>query len=62
MESFKRVHTSEARKIKLRARIRKDFRSRDMLLDEKLMGSEIEAYKYIKPINVGDAPIRWWLL
>lgn len=62
MESFRRIHTSEARKINIRTRIRNDFRSRNMPMDEKLMSSEIEAYKYIKPLDVGDAPIRWWLL
>lgn len=60
--SFKRAYkvTGEKRD-RLRSKIRKEFVERNMPLDETLMNTEIEAYKYVKPINLGDSPVKWWL-
>lgn len=45
----------------LRSRIRRDFANRGLPLDEALMTTNIVAYKFVKPVNIGDPPIRWWL-
>jgi FPC/CPF motif-containing protein YcgG len=59
--SFERlgVHTDE-RSWKLRQHIRFDFARRGIALDEALMETSIEAYKYVKPVDIGAPPVKWW--
>ncbi len=59
--SFKRLNIKEHGSMRMRTAIRRDFARRGSPLDEDLMDTEFEAYKYVKPIEIGDSPIKWWL-
>lgn len=51
---------SDPRVLKLKEKIRKDFRQNNRSYDETIADMEFEALKYIKPLNIGDPPIYWW--
>lgn len=45
----------------VRRSIRRRFADRGMDYDVTLAESPIEAHQFVKPIAVGDPPIRWWV-
>lgn len=45
-----------------RERIRYSFNSAGRGYDESLMAQDVEALKFVAPLHLGDAPIRWWEL
>jgi YqcI/YcgG family len=44
----------------VRRSIRRRFADRGMDYDVTLAESPIEAHQFVKPIAVGDPPVRWW--
>jgi NTP pyrophosphatase (non-canonical NTP hydrolase)/FPC/CPF motif-containing protein YcgG len=45
---------------KVRDKIRDNFIKNGQEYDNKIMQSTLEAIRYIKPLDLGDAPVRWW--
>lgn len=67
---FQPIHTFERRarnevleiSTEARERIRAVFAAQGRPYDETISLSSFEAYKFLKPMRVGEAPIRWWQL
>ncbi len=51
---------NDPRTIKLKQNIRKSFEDDGRPYDQNIVDSPVEAVKYIKPLRVGDAEVRWW--
>lgn len=45
---------------RLKENIRRDFSLGGMPYDKSIVGSPHDPIKYIKPLNLGEAPVRWW--
>ncbi len=43
-----------------RARIRQTFSDMGQPYDSELADSDIEAHQFVKPLALGDPPVRWW--
>ena len=54
------IHSNNPQRESVKAGIRRDFLLAGYHLDVSLIEQPHEAFKYIKPLSVGDAPIRWW--
>jgi hypothetical protein len=64
IHTFERRARNEALEVstEARERIRAVFAAQGRPYDETISLSPFEAYKFLKPMSVGDSPIRWWEL
>ncbi|MBP9777676.1 MAG: HAD-IA family hydrolase [Rickettsiaceae bacterium] len=58
--SFNKNKIPRGMDTKVRDKIRGNFIKNGQEYDNKIMQSTLEAIRYIKPLDLGDAPIRWW--
>ncbi|PIC05932.1 hypothetical protein CS060_02705 [Anoxybacillus flavithermus] len=54
------IHSGNAKRESIKEIIRKKFRENGSEYNIDLVRQPLEAYKYVKPINVDDAPVKWW--
>lgn len=54
------VHRNNPKRHLIKKAIRKNFADKNMPYDAGLVEQPLEVYKYIKPLEMGGAQIRWW--
>lgn len=52
--------TESLQTIKLKENIRRTFEEGGKPYDSNIVDNPSDAIKYVKPMNIGDAPIEWW--
>lgn len=45
---------------RMKERIRREFATHGVPYSVELVTQPVEAYKYVKPLKLGDTPVEWW--
>jgi hypothetical protein len=63
LESFLRRHDRRTNRLpeSARERIREAFRGAGRPYDLAITLSPLEAERFVKPLRLGDPPVRWWV-
>ncbi|KFZ32603.1 hypothetical protein JS44_00080 [Anoxybacillus flavithermus] len=54
------IHAGNPKRELIKEKIRSKFRENGSEYNIDLVRQPLEVYKYVKPINIDDVPVRWW--